>query len=397
MRLLSLLRTIAHVRQGRPGLPRFLTYIVTFTCNARCIMCDSWKKESPDDLQLDEIERIFRQLPRLDAVRLTGGEPFVRRDLSDIAALARTHLRPLFLHVTTNGFLTDRIVNFCETRDQSLPLRLLVSVDGLAGKHNEVRGRETAWDSAIATLKTLAPRQRKLKLKLAVNQTIVDAQGAEQAAELREFLRPLNIRHHVVMAYDASATYSLKKEVVLAPQEIGRFATFGGFSPAQIRQLLDDTEKHLAAFPLADRLARRYYLRGLRQRLLEGRGTPNPPCVALNAHLRLYPNGDVPVCQFNSRRVGNLRQETFEEVWFGKAIQPMRAWVRRCAGCWAECEVLPNALYSGDLFRLPGSEAVKRKLALEARHVVAPDVGHDREGARQPTPSRLAEEPRLAD
>ena len=28
-----------------------------------------------------------------------------------------------------------------------------------------------------------------------------------------------------------------------------------------------------------------------------------------------------------------------------------REWVDRCPGCWAECEVLPNAIYSGDLLR----------------------------------------------
>ena len=80
MRLLSFLRDAWRNRRGTRTLPRFLTYTVTFGCNARCIMCDSWKMPSPDDLSFAEIERIFQQLPRMDAVRLTGGEPFVRRD-----------------------------------------------------------------------------------------------------------------------------------------------------------------------------------------------------------------------------------------------------------------------------------------------------------------------------
>jgi Fe-coproporphyrin III synthase len=87
-----------------------LTYTVTFACNARCIMCDSWKMPPRQELTLDDVERIFAQLPRLDAVRLTGGEPFVRRDLAEIADLATRQLRPLTLHVTSNGLLTDRIV-----------------------------------------------------------------------------------------------------------------------------------------------------------------------------------------------------------------------------------------------------------------------------------------------
>ena len=97
------------------GLPRFLTYIVSFTCNARCIMCDSWKKPSPEDLTIEEIERIFRELPTLDLVRLSGGEPFARGDLLEIARLAQDLLRPIQLHITSNGFLTDRIIRFLRT------------------------------------------------------------------------------------------------------------------------------------------------------------------------------------------------------------------------------------------------------------------------------------------
>ena len=152
LRLASLPLTIARNRQGEPTAPRFLTFIVTFTCNARCVMCDSWRKPSPEELTTAEIAAIFEQLPPLDMVRLTGGEPFVRPDLLDIARLVRQHLVPLVLHVTTNGFLTRRIVEFCEQRPRDLPLNLLVSLDGTEARHNEVRGRDTAWETATDTL-----------------------------------------------------------------------------------------------------------------------------------------------------------------------------------------------------------------------------------------------------
>jgi hypothetical protein len=71
--------------------------------------------------------------------------------------------------------------------------------------------------------------------------------------------------------------------------------------------------------------------------------------VALHSHLRLFPNGDVPTCQFNSRTVGNLRQSSFAEVWKSVKADEQRQWVRKCPGCWAECEVLPSAIYTGDL------------------------------------------------
>jgi MoaA/NifB/PqqE/SkfB family radical SAM enzyme len=351
MKTRSLLGDILRNRRRATNLPRYLTYIVTWTCNARCIMCDSWKKESPDDLNLAEIEGIFRQLPRLDAVRLTGGEPFVRADLAEIARLAVEILDPRFLHITTNGFLTQRIIEFCERRDIGRPLRLLVSLDGLASKHNHVRGRDSAWATAFATVSALAPRQAELNVQLSVNQTVVDAEGKTQYRQLRELLRPLGVRLNLVMAYDASATYSLRHDSSVAASQIGRFTTFGELDSAGVGELADEVERDLASFPLPDRLAKRYYWRGIRARLTGGSATPNPPCVALNSHLRLLPNGDVPVCQFNARKVGNLRRQSFQEVWFGPAIDAERAWVRKCPGCWAECEVLPSAVYTGDILR----------------------------------------------
>lgn len=362
----------------RTDLPRFLTYTVTFGCNARCIMCDSWKLPAKGDLTLDELEHIIPQLPTMDAVRLTGGEPFVRRDLPQIAELIQQQLKPLVLHVTTNGFLTDRIVRFCEQRDRSTPLQLLVSVDGVGEKHNHVRGSSLAWQVVMETLNQLAPRQHELKLRLAVNQTIVDAEGLEHYRRLRKLLRPLNVFNNVVMAYNTSATYNLEKEVDVAPTQIGEFHTFGEFTNDDLLELMREVEADIKDLPYWERLAKRYYLRGIRNRLLHDRGEPNPKCVALNSHLRIFPNGDVPTCQFNSKTVGNLRRQSFKEVWECSTAETQRKWVRACPGCWAECEVLPSALYTLDLLR----ESARRPA--KSNSVAKTDDAPDRSATGEP-------------
>ncbi|MBM4090739.1 MAG: radical SAM protein [Planctomycetes bacterium] len=350
-RTCGFLRDAWRHRRGRPGLPRILTYTVTFACNARCIMCDSWRLPPRRELALDELAAIFHQLPRMDAVRLTGGEPFLRKDLGDIVQLVEQRLRPLVVHVTSNGWLTDRLVTFCEDRRRRTPLQLLLSIDGMEEKHNQVRGSRTAWSRVMETIRALAARQKELRLRLAVNQTIVDPEGIEQYRQLRETLQPLGVQHRTVMAYEASATYHRDAGIDLAPVRPGDFATFGRFDAAQLDQFFGRAEKDLAEAGWGDRLAGRYYLRGIRNRLLHQRSVPNPPCAALGAHLRIFPDGDVPTCQFNSRVVGNLRRQSFAEVWHGSTAAAQRRWVRRCAGCWAECEVLPSAIYTLDIFR----------------------------------------------
>ena len=86
----------------------------------------------------------------------------------------------------------------------------------------------------------------------------------------------------------------------------------------------------------------------MRHMLFDGEGAPNPKCVALNPHLRLLPDGRVPTCQFNTTSVGNLRDEDFADLWANDRIRKQREWVGKCPGCWAEYEVLPSTIYTGD-------------------------------------------------
>jgi hypothetical protein len=38
-------------------------------------------------------------------------------------------------------------------------------------------------------------------------------------------------------------------------------------------------------------------------------------------------------------------------VWRSLRADEQRDWVRQCPGCWAECEVVPNAIYTLDLIK----------------------------------------------
>jgi MoaA/NifB/PqqE/SkfB family radical SAM enzyme len=372
MRSLRILTDGVRQRLGAELAPRMLTYTVTFACNARCVMCDSWRKPPEDELTIAEIEHIFAQMPKLDVVRLTGGEPFVRKDLLEIGSLAIRHLRPIVLHVTTNGFLTDRIVEFAERRPQRPLLHLLVSIDGVAEEHDRIRGHRHAWEFAFRTLAALAPRQRELNLHLGVNQTIVDRRGLEQYARLRDRLAPLGIQNQAVIAYAESATYSLERAVDLAPADPGSYRTHGDLPRDELAATLAQMERDLGKLPIADRIAKRFYLRGIRRRLLEGVASDQPPCAALGAHIRLFPNGDVPTCQLNTLRAGNLRRQSFAEFRSDPLRRRQREWVRRCKGCWAECEVLPSAIYSGEIFRALLPERGAPESAVAATTVPAP-------------------------
>ena len=59
------------------------TVIVTYRCNARCTMCNRYKAPSKPEEEIS-LETI-RKLPPMYFTNITGGEPFIRTDLKDIA------------------------------------------------------------------------------------------------------------------------------------------------------------------------------------------------------------------------------------------------------------------------------------------------------------------------
>ncbi len=82
------------------GLPVNLIFFVTSRCNLLCTHCFYWEElnKRKNELELDEIERVSRSLPNLLSVSLTGGEPYLRPDLPDIAACVTSRCNLLCTH-----------------------------------------------------------------------------------------------------------------------------------------------------------------------------------------------------------------------------------------------------------------------------------------------------------
>lgn len=120
-------------------LGRTITYLrlsLTDRCDLRCVYCmaeDMTFLPKPEILSLEELERLAAAFVRLGVrkLRLTGGEPLVRRGAMDLIARlgAMVHDGRLDeLTLTTNGTLLTR---FAEDLRQAGIRRINVSLDSL--------------------------------------------------------------------------------------------------------------------------------------------------------------------------------------------------------------------------------------------------------------------------
>ena len=194
---------------------------VTDKCNFRCTYCMpaeglQWLRRE-EILSFEEIARLVGVLARLgvDEVRLTGGEPLVRRDLpvlvEQLAAIEGVH----DLSLTTNGVLLDRLAR--PLVDAGLQ-RLNVSLDTL----NHVRFTEIARRDALdAVLRGLEEAERYPQLRpIKVNCVAVKGFTETEVPALAELARrkPYVVRFIEFMPLDADEAW--REDDVLAGAEI---------------------------------------------------------------------------------------------------------------------------------------------------------------------------------
>ena len=167
---------------------RNLRLSVTDRCNLRCSYCmpepDYVWLPREDILHFEEIETLVDIFTGLgvDKVRLTGGEPLLRRDLPGL--VRRLAARPAIrdLAMTTNGVLLA--ANAAPLRDAGLH-RLTVSLDTLRADRFRSLTRFDELDRVLEGIATAAPLFPGLKLDTVVIRGVND----DELIDLIEFGR----------------------------------------------------------------------------------------------------------------------------------------------------------------------------------------------------------------
>jgi MoaA/NifB/PqqE/SkfB family radical SAM enzyme len=140
--------------------PRVLNFQVNDICNARCVMCNIWRRKRCAELSPGELAALLSDpyFSELEHVGITGGEPTLRKDLAQFYEVLPTVCPRLTgASFITHGLDTDRGVGAytrvdAHYRSRNLSFSGMVSIDGVGTLHDRVRGRQGAFDSATRTL-----------------------------------------------------------------------------------------------------------------------------------------------------------------------------------------------------------------------------------------------------
>lgn len=166
---------------------RYLRVGVTDRCDLRCSYCmpKGFKgfEEPADWLTFEELERVVGAFARLGVsrVRLTGGEPLLRRNLSALASRIARLPGIDDLSLTTNG---TTLAKHAQTLREAGVGRLNISLDSLSkGCVTAITGREDAFERVMHGLDAAqAAGFAPIKINMVVMSGVNDAEIADMVA-----------------------------------------------------------------------------------------------------------------------------------------------------------------------------------------------------------------------
>jgi Fe-coproporphyrin III synthase len=161
---------------------------VTSTCNSLCRTCFYWEELNQGrDLSFEQLEKLSTTAPKFQKLWISGGEPFLRKDLAEVIELFYRNNGIRNLNLPTNGLLPKKlesVIDFLLERCPKLTIDLNFSIDGLANTHDAIRGVPNNFEKTLATMEMAAQRWkgvRRLRRNVA---TCITRENYDELVEL---------------------------------------------------------------------------------------------------------------------------------------------------------------------------------------------------------------------
>lgn len=311
---------------GYPGHP---VWEVTGACNLRCIHCHavSGQKEA-DELSTDEGKRLIDMIAREEEFRtlvFTGGEPLVRKDIFELLAHAKA--AGLKNIIATNGILIDEEMAF-RLREHGVVCHA-ISLDAVdPALHDRIRNRPGAFDLAMRAIEAT----RKAGILLQINTTAMEC----NLSELPKIIH---------FANDVGAGIMLMYQLVAVGRgEKIEKATLKKTANRRLCEIIRTEQKTARTIvePVAGPQYWPYMIEqaGVKNGLiLKMAGKVFHGCAAGRGFVYVKANGDVWPCPFVEVGGGNVRNQSFHEIYHHSPVfRDLRRREETLKGLCGECK-----------------------------------------------------------
>ncbi|MBZ7953848.1 GTP 3',8-cyclase MoaA [Campylobacter sp. W0018] len=196
----------------------YLRISVTQRCNFRCLYC---MPKIPFNHQPKENLLSFEELflfvkaaidEGIEKIRITGGEPLLRKDLSIFIKMIHDYKKELDLAITTNGFL---LKDFAKDLKNAGLKRLNVSLDTL----DEKKAKQLAQKDVLSSVLAGIEEALNVGLRVKLNTVALKNLNDDELITLLEFAKAKNIQIRFIEFMENTHAYGklqgLKRDEII--------------------------------------------------------------------------------------------------------------------------------------------------------------------------------------
>ncbi len=313
--------------------PKSLIFPITYRCDSRCVMCSIWEKEPGQEMSLEELEGAFSDnlFRRIQNVNVTGGEPTLRKDLSQIVRLLIKKMPELKkITLTSNGFNVDRVVNssmevseIC--KKSNIDFLLGISLDGIDQVHNDIRRVPRAFERTSETILRIKELQEHPhnKMRLSVNCTITRKNLYDQE-NITNWCKRHNVHLNFIIAEFSENFYSNEK----AEEKL----RIKGEDKVYLMKLIEKLAKEKSFFNFSA-----YFYGNMLEMMKNSRGR-TVPCIYQFDGFVFDTYGDLYYCILWDK-IGNCLNGSCSSIYYDvrNILERRKLLKERCARCTTSC------------------------------------------------------------
>lgn len=322
--------------------------IVTYRCNARCQMCNTWRYPSHPEAEFKP--ELLRKLPgEQHRINLTGGEPALRDDLPELVEILAEKTGRL--EISTNGYFTDQLVAIGRRFPQ---VTFRISIEGLPRLNDQVRGLKDGFDHALKTVLSLLDAG----VKDVGFGMVVSDKNAQDLLTLYELCSRMGLEFATSTMHNSFYFHKDNNRIIDQDFVVQRMTAF---IAALLKSCRRDWRLKIKDW------GRAYINLGILRHI---QGDTRPiPCGAATDLFFLDPSGRILACNGSQEPwvMGDLQQQSFNEIWQGSQAGAVRKQVAHCQqNCWMVGTAVP-AMRKTPWIPLLWIARNKLKLALKRR------------------------------
>ena len=311
---------------------RHLNFAVTYHCNSRCLHCDIWKMRPAGELTLAEIDAKVVQSPLLDdieSVGITGGEPFIRKDLTEICRLFYERRPGIHIGIASHGMrglkIAERAIAIHDLAPEG-QFSLSISIDGEEADHDQQRGIIGAYQQTMDTVRILRTEGVKLCLSFTVT-----PQNYRSIRPVYELARTMGVGYLMRFAQISAFYDNQGTDFSWTEESLKEASTAIDGVLTEILACYDLSQPQLDPYI--------YFLsRAVEYQQTQSRLTP---CFSGTHSLLLDSFGRVFPCVMLDQECGSIREHSLIQIYHASELEAARVSIARNeCHCWTECETI---------------------------------------------------------